>query len=482
MKGSIWEQIHKTISGKSKSNDPFEHIPYHKFFDCSADEEVLYEFKKSNVNKLPQNGNHRKNSEDQIETHHYTSNWETIIHLIKGNIGTGILAMPTSFKNAGLIVGSIGTFLVGIFCVYTMHMLVGVSTELSKRSHSPPLSFCDVAENSFKVGPPQFQKYAALARIATNVFLYLTQIGICCIYIVFVADNIHEVLQSYFGVQQSARVCMLYILIPLLALSWVRDLKNLAPLMMVADVVTALGLGIVLLFITSDLPPITERQIFFASWHQLPLFFSTTIFAFEGIAVVLPLQNSMKNPKDFGGWNGVLNKSMAIVLVSYFLIGFFGYWQYGNGVKGSVTLNLALGTSNMWAESVRVMMALAIFLSYALQFYVPIELTRSTIKRYAPAGRLNIVAELAYRTALVLITFMLAEMVPDLGMFISLIGSLTSTTLSFILPPIFSILTNWTTGYGVYRWCLWKDLLIIAFGISVGFAGTYISSESISQA
>jgi proton-coupled amino acid transporter len=47
-----------------------------------------------------------------------------MIHLLKGNIGTGILAMPNAFKNSGLDVGTIGTFLMGINCTHCMHMLV----------------------------------------------------------------------------------------------------------------------------------------------------------------------------------------------------------------------------------------------------------------------------------------------------------------------------------------------------------------------
>jgi proton-coupled amino acid transporter len=47
-----------------------------------------------------------------------------MIHLLKGNIGTGILAMPDAFKNAGLIVGTVGTLLMGIICTHCMHMLV----------------------------------------------------------------------------------------------------------------------------------------------------------------------------------------------------------------------------------------------------------------------------------------------------------------------------------------------------------------------
>ena len=39
---------------------------------------------------------------------HKISNMDTIIHMLKGNIGTGILAMPDAIKNSGLVVGNLG--------------------------------------------------------------------------------------------------------------------------------------------------------------------------------------------------------------------------------------------------------------------------------------------------------------------------------------------------------------------------------------
>lgn len=77
---------------------------------------------------------------------------------------------------------------------------------------------------------------------------------------------------------------------------------------------------------------------------QLPLFFGTAMYAFEGIGVVLPLENQMRSPMDLRGWNGVLNTSLVIVTALYIGMGFFGYLKYGEEVLGSITLNLPMSS------------------------------------------------------------------------------------------------------------------------------------------
>ena len=59
---------------------------------------------------------------------------DAIIHLLKGNIGTGILAMPDAIKNSGLLVGSILLVIMSFFCVTCMHMLVENSNILCQRT------------------------------------------------------------------------------------------------------------------------------------------------------------------------------------------------------------------------------------------------------------------------------------------------------------------------------------------------------------
>lgn len=89
----------------------------------------------------------------------------------------------------------------------------------------------------------------------------------------------------------------------------------------------------------------------------IPIWFSTAIYAFEGIGVVLPLENQMKEPHKMGSRFGAINIAMGTVTLLYVLMGFFGFWQLfdlpkdadfkgpafvGDEIEGSVTLNLPL--------------------------------------------------------------------------------------------------------------------------------------------
>ncbi|KAK7793292.1 hypothetical protein R5R35_004993 [Gryllus longicercus] len=407
---------------------------------------------------------------------HPTSNLDTMIHLLKGNIGTGILAMPDAFRNAGLVVGTLGTLLMGVICTHCMHMLVRCSHELCRRTKVPSLGFSEVVEASFATGPSFIERYSRPAKILVNIFLCITQLGFCCVYFVFVAVNLQYVLSHYCSLNLDTYQYLLMLLVPMVLLNWVKNLKYLTPVSLFAALVTVIGLGITFFYMLQDLPR-TSSVRKFAPWKQLPLFFGTVIYAFEGIGVVLPLENNMKNPQDFGGWTGVLNTGMAIVAVLYTSVGFFGYLKYGEKVKlGSITLNLP--ENDLLAQSVRLMMAVAIFLSYGLQFYVPMGIIWPIVQPYLQSERAKFLGEYILRTVLVTFTLCLAIAIPNLGAVISLVGALSSSTLALIFPPLIEIIT-FSHDLGRYKWILWKDIAIMCFGLCGFGFGTYVSLENI---
>lgn len=131
------------------------------------------------------------------------------------------------------------------------------------------------------------------------------------------------------------------------------------------------------------------------------------------------------------------------------------------------------------AQLVRIMMALAIFFSYGLQFYVPISILNPTIRRRLHSEQAQLIGEYLLRVGLVVFTFLLAAMIPNLGAVISLVGAVSSSTLALIFPPLIEIITFWPDGLGRNYWVLWKDIAIMTFGICGFVFGTYTSVAQI---
>ena len=74
-------------------------------------------------------GDHEEEGEEG-RSGHTISNLETIIHLLKGNIGIGVLTMPIAISNAGLVGGVLGMVFVAVVTIHCMHTLVIAAQKL----------------------------------------------------------------------------------------------------------------------------------------------------------------------------------------------------------------------------------------------------------------------------------------------------------------------------------------------------------------
>lgn len=387
-----------------------------------------------------------------------TSNIATMMHMLKGYIGTGTLAMPSAFKNSGLIVGALGIPVMGLIATHCVHQLVRcqeflsyekitrnkkfqksismITTESDSSNYGDIddsvnfLDYEDVAEEAFRRGPGALRNWASFIRKAVIVFLVITQVGFCCIYCLFCSDSLQTIIQNVYILngksKESGTVStgwLMLILLPFMVmLNQVKSLKHLAYASTVANVLQTTGLALIFVDLFQGLPPISSVPAV-NDITKLPLFFGTTIYAFEGnirlildfssnslcdscigIGIVLPLTKGMRKPQAFGGYVGVLNKSMVIVAAVDTAIGFFGYLKYGDSVAGSITLNLPPSILN---ECIRAMYVIAIFLSYSLQMYVPFgiiwPLITSTFK-LKPHDKKSIMYNFIFRSAIVIFT------------------------------------------------------------------------------
>ncbi|XP_065056336.1 proton-coupled amino acid transporter 1-like [Rhopilema esculentum] len=388
-------------------------------------------------------------------------NWQTSMHILKGNIGTGILGLPAAVKHSGLIVGPICLALLAIVAVHCMHLLVICSHAICVRTKMTSCDYGEVTEQIVKEG--YGAKHGTRARCILDTFICVTQLGFCCVYFVFVAENLHQ-LFGLIDVRYWTMVCFA----PVLIISLIRELQTISYLSTIANVLCLFGLVGTYQYLffhlknPNDFPALAPPR-------EFPLFFGIAVFAYEGIGIVLPVENKMRKPKDFF-W--VLDFSMGFVALLYITMGFFGYLTFGKDIKGSVTLNLP---QLPFYVIVKASYMMAIFFTYFIQFYVPMQIMVPPLQKGNEKCKLGI--DVFMRTAMVTLTCALAISIPQLDNFIALVGAVSSSSIALVFPPLLHILCFWK--YGISKLEVIKNIFIAVIGVTGSILGTILSVEAI---
>ncbi|KAB1281811.1 Proton-coupled amino acid transporter 1 [Camelus dromedarius] len=449
-----------------------------------------------------------------------TTWFQTLIHLLKGNIGTGLLGLPLAVKNAGILMGPLSLLVMGLVAVHCMGILVKCAHHFCHRLNKPFVDYGDTVMYGLEASPSSWlRNHAHWGRHIVDFFLIVTQLGFCCVYFVFLADNFKQVIEAanvttnnchsnetvILTPTMDSRLYMLTFLPFLVLLVFIRNLRVLSIFSLLANISMLVSLVMIYQFIVQllnfrlimhmsvasavaplphailgsrmmsspqqEIPDPTHLPLV-ASWKTYPLFFGTAIFAFEGIGMVLPLENKMKDPRKF---SLILYVGMAIVTALYISLGSLGYLQFGANIQGSITLNLP----NCWLyQSVKLLYSIGIFFTYALQFYVPAEIIVPFFVARVPE-HCELLIDLSVRTMLVCLTCILAILIPRLDLVISLVGSVSSSALALIIPPLLEIATYYSEGMSPLT--IIKDALISILGF-VGFVvGTCVAIYELIQ-
>ncbi len=162
---------------------------------------------------------------------------------------------------------------------------------------------------------------------------------------------------------------------------------------------------------------------------------------------------------------GVLNTSMTIVATLYIAMGFYGYLKYGDTIRSCITLNLPV--DDVLTQVVLILFCFAIFISYAIQFYVLMDVIQRSliVPRLGETGRWRMTVEYLVRMLVNVITceyrymfhvvfyftlccffsllVALAATVPWLDLVVALLGAVKMSTLALMAPALVDTASHW---------------------------------------
>lgn len=363
---------------------------------------------------LPQTPGKKKRRKDKQGT---SSPKGAALLLLKSFVGTGVLFLPKAFLNGGMVFSSAVLLFVAALSYYCFLLLC--STRLAV-----PASFGGMGK----------KLYGKWMLILINFSLVISQIGFSAAYIVFVSENLQAFVLAVSKCRTYIDIKWMILLqmIIFLPLSLYRNLQNIQKVAIVADVFILLGLLYLYYFDIftlvaqhgiADIEPFNPK-----SWT---LFIGTAIFTFEGIGLVIPIQESMKEPKKFPG---VLGLIMIIITIVFTSMGALSYAAFGSKTKTVVILNMP--QDSKFVNGVQFIYSLAILLSTPLQFFPAIEITSKAI--FTKTGKNNPyikwkknIFRFLMVTLCALVAWVGAE---DLDKFVALIGTFACIPLVYIYP------------------------------------------------
>lgn len=336
--------------------------------------------------------------------------------LLKSFVGTGVLFLPRAYLNGGMVFSNLTLLFVAALSYYCFVLLVTSRLKI---------------EGSFgDMGGILYGKWLRWLILSSIV---ISQIGFVAAYIVFVSENLQAFILAVSDCQTHIQVKWLILMqmVIFLPFSLFRDINKLSFTAFIADVFIILGLGYLFYFDILTLEKFGVADIIMFNENDWTLFIGTAIFTFEGIGLIIPIQESMADPKKFPK---VMFVIMIIITSLFTVMGAVSYAAYGSKTETVVLLNLP--QDNKLVNGVQFLYSMAIMLSTPLQIFPAIKILENGL--FARSGKYNPYIKWqknSFRFFFVIVCALIAwGGADDLDKFVALVGNFACIPLVYIYP------------------------------------------------
>lgn len=389
--------------------------------------------------------------------HQLSSQSKTFANVFMAIVGAGVLGLPYTFKRIGWLTGSLMLFSVALLTFHCMMSLV----HTRRRVENLNGGFSKI--NSF--GDLGFAVSGSSGRLAVDVMIVLSQAGFCISYLIFVGNTLAFIFNDdHFKVLGfSAKSIYIWGCFPFqLGLNSIPTLTHLAPLSIFAGAVDLGAMGVVMVedvMVFMNAMPVTRA---FTGFSNFFYGLGVSVYAFEGIGMVLPLESEIREKDKFGR---TLAMAMAFISLMFGSFGVLGYFAFGENTRDIITTNMGAG---LLSSLVQFGLCVNLFFSFPLMMNPVYEV----VERRVCEGRYS----LWLRWLMVLLLSLIALSVPNFADFLSLVGSSVCVVLGFVLPAFF----HWMVYKEEMSWKGWLlDGVIVAIGFVIALFGTWSSLVEI---
>ncbi|WVO15887.1 hypothetical protein L204_103552 [Cryptococcus depauperatus] len=383
---------------------------------------------------------------------------QTVLMLLKGFVGTGVLFMGKAFFNGGILFSSIVMLAIAGISLWSFLLLIQAYMIV-------PGSFGDIGGELYGKN----MRYIILTSIAVS------QIGFVAAYTIFIAENLQAFVMAVSSCKTFIPVKYLIFaqLVVFMPLSMVRNLAKLSGTALIADAFILIGIiyigGNEISVLSKS--GVADVQLFNPTSY--PLLIGTAVFAFEGIGLVIPITNSMRQPEKFPK---VLSAVMFVIAILFAGAGVMSYAAYGSEIQTVVLVNLP--QDDKFVQAVQFLYSIAILLSSPLQLFPAVRIMENGLFAKAGSGKYNPSVKWqknVFRSAMVVFCSLISWAgSSELDKFVSLIGSFACIPLCFIYPPMLHLKACART-----RKARLMDLTLIIFGSAVGIFTTVQTLRSL---
>lgn len=403
-------------------------------------------------------------------------------NIVKSFAGAGTFALPWAIMNAGLWGGIIGVILVALLSNYTIRTLLKCGERVME-INSKKMNTNN--NNDYFVIPPSYPEigrtaFGELGGKIVSLFSALMCFGVCLAYFILIATNIIELLPKVFHINAE----VIAIIFPICVfLSCLTDLTKLSYTSIAGSVALLIAMGAVCIYGIEKHLLVPVQDYPFLEWKTIPLFLGGAAFLFCDHVILMPLANSCGSYRRFPS---VLNFAMIFVTVINLIFAGLSYAFWRKDTCGSVISNL--DPSSPVGDIVRIGISLEVLASFPLVANAGFQALETgfyleSVKAFPhhnpadphPFFSKNVFYYI-FRGGIILALAVIASLVKNFGLLVSLVGSLTIASTGFVFPQL--IYMKLYRGQ-LPKWDIIVQILVIIFGLGMTGLGTFQSIQQI---